>query len=83
MIDVGVSVINVSVTGQHDPIGGVDRMSSRATPERAAIRLARKLVSEIRRRRLRPCTGGEPVPSTDRPVAPAVWHQDHVPSVTC
>ncbi len=29
-------------------------MSTRRTPERAAIRIARKLVSEIRRRRLRP-----------------------------
>ena len=31
-------------------------MSSKATPERAAIRVARKLVGEIRRRRLRPGT---------------------------
>ena len=31
-------------------------MSRRQNPERAAVRIARKLVSEIRRRRLRPGT---------------------------
>ena len=36
--------------------GGNDRMSRKRNPERAAVRIARKLVSEIRRRRLRPGT---------------------------
>jgi DNA-binding FadR family transcriptional regulator len=36
--------------------GGIDRMSSKGNSQRAAIRVARKLVGEIRRRRLRPGT---------------------------
>ena len=39
-----------------EPAGGLDPMSAKRTQERAAVRIARRLVREIRRRRLRPGT---------------------------
>ncbi len=49
----------LAVVSQRDPVRTIEvhaDMSAKRTTERAAVRVARKLVSEIRRRRLRPGT---------------------------